>query len=176
MHKAILILTFLYFAACASADTLKVGDLLPSISGETFAGGNLQLPKDASGKITVLISSFSKQGGQDAQRWATQFSREFAQNPDVISYSLIFLESVPRLFRGFVISGIKKGMPETKYAQAIRITKGEKLWKERMGVSNDDVAQLILLDRAGKIIWMHGGQFNNEDFSHLKDQIQLAIK
>lgn len=62
------------------------------------------------------------------------------------------------------------------YAQAIRITKDEKLWKERMGVSDDDVAYIILLDQGGKIIWMDNGKFNNNDFLHLKDQIQLAIK
>ncbi len=176
MIKAFLILTLLYFAACASADTLKVGDTLPSISGETLAGGNLELPKDATGTITLLISSFSKKGGQDAQQWASQSSTEFVQDSNVICYSAIFLESVPRLFRGVVISGIKKGMPEDKYAQAIRIIKDEKLWKERMAVTDDDVAYLILLDRGGKIIWMHGGAFSKDTFSNLKYKIQFAIK
>lgn len=172
----VLILMLLLFAACLSADTLKVGDTLPSISGETLAGGNLELPKDASGKITLLISSFSKKGGQDAQQWARQFSTEFAQHSSVICYSAIFLESVPRLFRGVVTSGIQKGMPEEKYAQAIRIIKDEKLWKERMAVSDDDVAYLILLDRSGKIIWMHSGTFSKDAFSYLKQKIELAIK
>jgi predicted transcriptional regulator len=176
MVKFFLILIFLCFAACALADALKVGDSLPSISGKTLTGVNLELPKDGSGKITLLISSFSKKGGADARQWAKQSSQEFAQNSNVISYSLIFLESVPRLFRGFVISGIKKGIPQEKHKEAILITKDEKIWKERIGVSNDDVTYLILLDRDGKILWMHSHEFNDEDFSHLKDQIQLATK
>jgi hypothetical protein len=89
-----------------------------------------------SGKVALVISSFSKKGGQDAQQWARQFSMEFAQDSNVICYSVIFLESVPRLFRGFVTSGIKKGMPEEKHSQAIRVLKmksfGRNGWEFRM--------------------------------------------
>jgi hypothetical protein len=173
MVKAFSILILIFFVAPALAETLKIGETLPSISGESLAGGNVQLPKDASGKITLLISSFSKKGGQDAQLWAKQFSIEFAQNANVVSYSLIFLESVPRLIRGFVSSGIKKGIPQEKHPQAIRITKDEKLWKERMQVSNDDVAYLMLLDQSGKIIWMHNGEFKESKFAKLKEKIEV---
>jgi hypothetical protein len=86
------------------------------------------------------------------------------------------LECVPSLFRGFVTSGIKKGMPRERYTQAMKITKDEKLWKERMAVSNDDVAYLMLLDRSGKLIWMQSSGFNNENYLHLKEQIQNAMK
>lgn len=176
MTKVILILAFLLFPLYVFGAPLKVGDMLPDISGETLAGGILKLPNDASGKIALLVSSFTKKGGQDAQRWAMRCSLEFAENSNVICYSAIFLESVPRLFRGFVISGIKKGIPKDKHSNAIRVTKDEKLWKERMGVSNNDVAYLILLDRSGKIIWMHGERFNDRDFAHLKEQIDHAMK
>jgi hypothetical protein len=174
MVKAFLIMTLLCFAIFASAGTLKVGDTLPAISGDSLAGQYVQLPKDASGKITLLISSFSKKGGQDAEQWAKQFSIDFPQNSKVISYSLIFLESVPRLIRGFVTSGIKKGMPEDTYAQVIRITKDEKLWKERMQVSNEDVTYLMLLDQSSKIIWMHYAEFNQSDFLQLKEKIERS--
>jgi hypothetical protein len=60
MLKAFSILTLLYLAAYACADTIKPGDTLPSISAETLAGGNLELPKDASGKIALLIQAFLK--------------------------------------------------------------------------------------------------------------------
>ena len=176
MIKVFLILGLLCFVPLVSAGVLEVGDLLPEISGETLAGGIVTLPKDVSGKVALLISSFSKKGGKDAQQWAKQSSIEFEQHSTTICYSVIFLESVPRLFRGFVTSGIKKGIPEDKHAQAIGVIRGEKLWKERMGVSNDDVAYLILLDRSGKIIWMHSETFSQDNFSHLKQKIDLAIK
>jgi hypothetical protein len=38
-------ITLLSFAPFVLTDTLKIGDLMPDISGETLAGGNVTRPK-----------------------------------------------------------------------------------------------------------------------------------
>ena len=75
---------------------LKPGDALPPLAGQTVAGKPLDLPTAAEGKIAVVIFSFSRAGGRDAQNWAQHLSKD---DPHLSIYSAIFLESVPRLFR-----------------------------------------------------------------------------
>lgn len=42
----------------------------PSLVGQTVEGKRLDLPTSAGGKVAVVIFSFSRSGGRDAQNWA----------------------------------------------------------------------------------------------------------
>jgi len=56
-----------------------------------------------------VIFSFSKTAGNDARSWNERLSKDFPK--DVPSFTIIMLESVPKLFRGMALSGIKGSMP-----------------------------------------------------------------
>ena len=160
----------------ATTNPLKTGENLPVIQGETLEGKSYELPATSSEKITFIVFSFSKKGGSVARKWVERFDKEFGSNPNGKSYSVMFLEGVPRLLRGMVSSGIKKGFPKSKHSQALLIYKDEKLWKERLGVLKEDDPYLALLDSSGKILWLHTGQFSENHFSELNDEIQRKLE
>jgi hypothetical protein len=74
---------------------LKLGDALPPLGGQTVSGKPFDLPTAAAGKVAVVIFSFSRVGGRDAQNWALHLSKD---DPNLPILTAIFLESVPRLF------------------------------------------------------------------------------
>src|SRR5580692_6242644 len=90
------------FFTLAAVTPLKTGDVFPGFGGQTISGREATLPE--AGKQLLAIFSFSRASGDDARRW-----REHADLGDC--YGIIMLESVPRLLRGLVASGIRSGMP-----------------------------------------------------------------
>ena len=137
---ALLILSFLLLApftlaAQTDARPLQVGSVFPQFMGKTLTGEPLELPTGAAGKPAVVIFSFSKSAGKDAHQWNERIAKDFPN--DVPCYTVIMLDSVPTLFRGMVVSGIKSDMPPAVQDRTIVSYQNESLWKHRLTVTDD---------------------------------------
>lgn len=174
-HRSLAAL-ILFCACLCHADPLSKDTVLPALKGTTLAGSQLELPSAVHGKVSFLVFSFTKASGTPARQWSQWFWSEFGTDPKAISYSVIFLENVPRLFRGWVASGIKKGIPKDRLAFAVKMESEEKDWQERLGVTDKDHAYLILLDPNGKVLELHHGPFAQTESTRLAESIRLATQ
>jgi hypothetical protein len=147
---------------------LQPGDVLPSLAGQSLSGKPLDLPANAQGKVAVAIFSFSRAGGRDARNWAQHFSKNYPRLP---VYNVIFLESVPRLFRGMVVSGIKSGMPPATQDRTVILYERQSFWELRLHVTNEDSARVLVLGRTGLIRWMSSGPFAEAIYLRVKTEI-----
>ena len=102
---------FACFAAQAQTAVLRDGDPLPPVAGETLSGNQVELPGAVLGKTAVVIFGFSRAGGDDAKKWNSRLEKEYGANQAVAAYSIMMFEEVPRLLRGMIVSGIKRGVP-----------------------------------------------------------------
>ena len=126
-----------------------------------------------SGKPAVVIFSFSKAAGNDARSWNERLSRDFPK--DVPSYTIIMLESVPKLFRGMALSGIKGSMPIAVQDRTLVLYRDETLWKQRLACSEDSRAYVLLLGPDGRIAWRSEGAFTEAAYAQLKDQLARML-
>ena len=156
-------------AAPSDASPLQGGQTLPQISGQALTGRSIELPAVASGKPAVVIFSFSKTGGNDALSWNERLSKDFPK--DVPSFTIIMLESVPKLFRGMALSGIKGSMPIAMQDRNLVLYRDETLWKQRLAFSEDSRAYVILLGPDGRIAWKSEGAFTEAAYMQLKNQL-----
>jgi ATP10 protein len=154
----------------ASSDTspLQRGETLPQIAGQALTGRSIELPAAASGKPAVVIFSFSKTAGNDARSWNERLSRDF---PTVPSFTIIMLESAPRLFRGMALSGIKGSMPIAMQDRTLVLDRDETLWKQRLAFSMDSHAYVILLGPDARIAWKSEGTFTEASYLQLRNQL-----
>lgn len=169
------ILTAALWLHAAQSDTssTRPGQMLPQISGQTLTGKSLELPTAAIGKPAIVIFSFSRTAGNDARSWNERLSRDFPK--DVPSYTIIVLESVPKLFRGMALSGIKSSMPIPVQGRTIVVYSDEKLWKQRLAFSDDSRAYVILLGPDSRIRWSSEGAFTEPSYAGLKDQLERLL-
>ena len=121
---------------------LQPGDLFPRFSSQTLTGKTLELPSPTASEPAVVLFSFSRDGGRDCQMWSEHLSHDF---PGLASNTLIFLESVPTLFRGLALSGIKRAMPLPKQERTAILYRDEALWRDRLSVVDERHAYLLLL-------------------------------
>ena len=170
----LLIITPLICVAQPIATPLHSGDMFPQFTGKTLTGKPLELPAVAAVKPAVVIFSFTRRAGKDAQLWSERIAKDFPR--DVPCYTMIMLESVPTLFRGMVVSGIKGDMPPAVQDRTIVSYRDEELWKQRLAATDDSHAYVLLLGSHGHMQWESSGAFNDSDYTQLKSRIQEQIK
>lgn len=149
---------------------LKPGDAFPPLAGRTVAGKPLDLPTAAAGKVAVVIFSFSRAGGRDAQNWAQHLSKD---DPHLAIYTAIFLESVPRMFRSIAVSGIRSGMPPAMLDQTLLLYQQQTSWEQRLHVKDESYACVLVLDQSGRIRWISLGPFADSLYLRLRKEIAL---
>jgi hypothetical protein len=155
---------------------LKAGDLVPSLGGESLAGGRVDLPQDAHGSQAVLIFSFSRAGGRDTREWTQHIEKD---NPQLKIYTIIVLESVPRFMRNRVAAGIKREIPAAMQARTMFLYRDERLWKQRLRMEDDRHGCITLIgpdDRNGpdeKIQWMASEAFTDASYGEMKNHLQV---
>jgi hypothetical protein len=147
---------------------LKPDDTMPALGGQALTGKWLDLPAAAGESPAAVILSFSRAGGRDAQNWAQHLSKD----SHLAIYTVIFLESVPRLFRPAAISGIRNGIPLAMQDRTILLYQDEGLWKQRLQVTDESHASVILLGSKGHIQWMTSGPFADSLYLALSRQIR----
>ncbi len=152
----------------ADAGRLTIGDPLPAVSGETLSGKRLEHPTADAGSTRVLVFSFAKAASADSKLWNQQMDRDLGPSSPILRFRLIFLESVPRLFRSMAVSGIKGGMPQAVWDRTLLAYKNEDAWKSRLAVSNDKHSYVAVLDGEGRVRWMSTGAFSETEYAELK--------
>jgi hypothetical protein len=146
----------------------KLGDTLPPLAGQTVTGNPLTLPS-ANDTRAVVIFSFSRAGGRDAQNWAQRLSKD---DPHLPLYTAIFLESVPRLFRSMAISGIRSGMPQAMQDRTLLLYQQQSFWEQRLHVTDERYASVIVLGPGGHLRWITSGPFADSLYLELRKQIR----
>jgi hypothetical protein len=161
-------------AAQSDTSAVHTGQMFPQLSGQTLTGKSVELPAATMGKPAVVIVSFSKTAGNDARSWNERLSRDFPK--DVPSYTLILLESVPKLFRGLAVSSIKSSMPVPTQDRTVVLYSDEKLWKQRVAFSEDSRAYVILLGPDGRIRWTNQAAFTQPSYAEMKDLLDRLLR
>ena len=147
---------------------------MPRIAGENFAGQRVELPDAARDKIAVLIFGFTKASKAPTSAWAARLRSDFSNQTGFALYQLPVLEDVPRIIRGMVISGMKKGVPETMRDHFVPILEDEAELKRLVSYQQPDDAYVVLLDRSGQIVGQRHGSFSDTDYRQLQSEL-LAL-
>jgi len=150
---------------------------LPHMEGETLSGKPIMLPDAARGKVALLAIGFSKKGGDKVGEWTKRFARDFGKNPAYAVYPVAELEDAPRLVRGMIKGGMRRGTPPDEQDHFVLLFQGEADWKKFLSFATADEAYLLLLDLNGDVKWRGHGVFSEEGYAPLREAAkQLAPK
>jgi hypothetical protein len=161
-------------AAQSSAAPLRVGSTFPAFSGRTITNRPLTLPEASIEKPSVLVFTFSRTAGKDAQLWNEHLAKDFAEH--VSAYGVIELESAPKLFRRLAIYGIESSMSTSAQNRTVVLYRNGQLWGQRLAVKDENRAYVVLLDRSGTIRWISPGTFSDEAYGYLKTEIAALLR
>jgi len=86
------------------------------------------------------------------------------------------LEDVPRLIRGMVISGIKKGVPENERDHFVPVLQDEAALKKAVNYSAPDDAYLVILNRKGEVAQQMHEPLLDSDYPRLRQELESLLK
>ena len=163
-------------ASLSSAATeLTAGENMPELRGEYLTGRKAILPKDASGRVALLLFGFSYQSRFEVEDWTRRFRQDFEKNPQVTFYEIPMIGGMARMGKWFIDSGMRRGTPKADQENVITVYGGTEPWKQRLGFKAEDSAYLVIVDQNGKVAWRHAGPFEETSYEALAVQVrQLA--
>jgi len=155
----------------ATADVLKVGDVLPSLLGNAASGGQMELPAAGAGAERVLIFSFARAASADSRAWSEHFAKDSSPESPLSDYRVIMLEAVPKLVRGMAVSGIKSGIPKSAWDRTLLVYHDEALWRSRLSVANDSHCYLVVINGDSRVQWLGSGPFSDSAYAQLRQAV-----
>ena len=148
--------------AGATQESLRVGDPLPELQGQTLTGRTAVLPQAAAGKVTLVAMGFTYSSRYAVEAWAEWYRTMIDLKTDVTFFEVPMIGGLATFGRWFIDRGMRNGTPVELHDQVITVYQGTDDWKKRLSYSADhkDDAYLIVFDRAGVVRWLHHGAFD----------------
>jgi len=121
------------------------------------------------GHAAVLVAGFSQKGGNGTGAWVKAIHADAALSGMAV-YEIAQIAGAPSLIRGFIKSGMKKGVPAAEQDQFVVLTQDEKPWRSYFDVGDDQVPYVAMIDSTGKVLWRgHGAA------ADLESQLKAAL-
>lgn len=162
----------------SGAPVLLCAESFPSVPVQTLGGKALSLPVDLSDAAALFVIGFTQTSEKQTVVWRKNADRAFAGDPMLRVYPVLVIQSIPRIFRGLLLAGVRAGVAKNTWARFLVVTADEKLWKEAVGWQGPDRAYLVLIDRRGEIVWRYDGPFSDAQMSSLRravDSLSVSI-
>ena len=166
----------IFAAAVALLSSPVAAQQFPRLQEENLAGQQVVLPDAAAGKVAVLVLGFSHASSTPTGVWMKRASAEFGKNPGFVLYQLAVIEEAPRFIRGMIISGMKKGIPETERPFVVPVVHQEAALKTLVGYKAEDDAYIVVLDRGGKVVYQTHGAASDAAYSELRTRVAGLLK
>ena len=110
------------------------------------------------------------------EAWAKRIESDFGKTSGFALYQMPVLEAVPKVIRGLVISGIKKGVPESERANFVPVLHNEDDLKKLVGFKGEDDAYMVVADRSGSVSYQTHGSSVDPGNAELKGKVQALLK
>ena len=162
-------------AAAAPFPALVPGDLLPPLRGEFLSGRKALLPDSARGRVALVALGFTYESRFAVEAWIARFRRDFGTDSSLTFFEVPVIGGMARVARPFIDGGMRRGTPKALHENVITVYGGASEWKLRLGFREPDDAYLVLLDRAGRIVWRHAGPFRDEDYTLLAAEAKRQL-
>jgi len=112
------------------------------------------------------VFGFSKEAGDRTKDWMARLNRD-----GVNAWSIANLEGAPGLVRGMIRASMRKGTPQPLLEHSLVMIKDEQTWRHALGVSDEKLPVVVVLDASGRTIWIHEGLFGDEAYRELRTRL-----
>jgi hypothetical protein len=176
---------FLFGALCVfvvqSAACQVVGKAFPEMIAETVEDKKVNLPKDVSGKYTLIGLAYSKKSEDELNSWFQPVFEKFVQKTngvlagftyDVNVYFVPMFTGVNAAATGTAKKKALKNI-DPQLLPYILFYKGElKPYKEALDFEKKDIPYFFVLDPNGKIVHATSGKYSADKMDAVEEKIE----
>ena len=153
----------------------RPGEALAPLQGRNLAGEAVALPAVAAGRTALLALGFSYESRHAVEAWGERFRAEFGADSQVTFFELPMMAGIgARMARPFIEGGMRGGTPRALHRNVIVVWSDVGRWRRALGVRDPDLAYLLLLDPAGRVLWSGTGGREVAGFEGLATRVRAA--
>jgi hypothetical protein len=163
----------LVLSSCANYEypsKVSIGDSMIEVTGESLEGKSVVIPQDFTGQETLLLFGYKQDSQFDIDRWFIGLDMTQTQ---VAAYEVPTIRGMfPRMFSGFIDSGMRKGIPKQLWKGVVTVyADGDKV-QRFTGNLNPNKARVMLLDKEGRIVYFYDQGFSVEALNEVRDVLE----
>ena len=165
-----LVIAMATLRAGAARDSLRVGERMPELKGQTLTGRTAVLPQMSAGHVTLVAMGFTYASRFPVEAWADWYRTTIDPTTAVTFFEVPMIGGMATLGRWFINRGMRSGTPVELHDHVITVYGATGDWKQRLSYStrHEDDAYLMVLDRQGVVRWLHHGAFDESRADELK--------
>ncbi|GCE23856.1 hypothetical protein [Dictyobacter kobayashii] len=144
--------------------------MFPTVSGKNLAGQSFTLPEDLEKARNLLIIAFQQRQQDEVDTWTPLVKQLTQQYADLAYYELPTITTLNPVFRWWIDSGMRSGIPD-RGARAATITLylDKKAFKQALELPDEERIYLLIVTPAGDILWRTEGPWSSEKEQALKN-------
>lgn len=147
--------------------------VFPFVRGENLEGRAFTLPADLKGAYNVLFIAFQRDQQIDINSWLPFAKQLVNEYPALAYYELPTIYRGHPLFRWWLNTGMRMGIPDKK-AREVTITLylDKRAFRKALDMPDEERIYVLLVNRKGEVLWRVEGPFHEERERDLKHAIE----
>ena len=135
----------------------------PVVKSDNLEGRTFTLPTDFGGERNVVFVAFQREQQEDVDTWVPFVTKQIAANPGTEYYELPTIKKMISPMKWMINKGMSGGISD-KAAREHTITLyiDKEPFKKALAISDEKVIQVLIVDRAGTVLWRTSGLFSDE--------------
>lgn len=146
----------------------------PSIRGTSLSGRQYTLPGQLEGRWNIVALAFARGHQDELDTWAPTLGVLERRHPDLRSYTLAVLSRGRGLLRWYQDTMLRMAiLDRAARARVIPIHVDRAAFRRQIGLADEPRPCLLLLDRAGQILWRAEGLCDPNQADRLAAELRV---
>jgi hypothetical protein len=147
--------------------------VFPFVRGENLEGRAFTLPADLNGAYNLLFIAFQRDQQIDINSWLPFAKQLVKEYPALAYYELPTIYCGHPLFRWWLNTGMRMGIPDKK-AREVTITLylDKQAFRKALDMPDEERIYVLLVNRKGEVLWRVEGPFHEERERDLKHALE----
>jgi hypothetical protein len=141
----------------------------PFVRGDNLEGRTFILPADLEGTYNLLFIAFKREQQFDIDSWLPLAKQLVKEYPALAYYELPTIYRGHPLFRWWLNTGMRMGIPDKK-AREVTITLylNKPAFRKALDLPDEEHIYVLLVNHKGEVLWRVDGPFNEDKARDLK--------
>jgi hypothetical protein len=145
------------------------------VSGYNLDRQEREFPRDFAGELNLIFVAFLQEQQVTINTWLPYAQELEGAYPGLVYYELPTINELPMLSRTFINEGMRAGIPDpTARERTVTLYLDLEQFMTATGIPGRDQVHVLLVDRAGEILWRTTGEFDQPKGEALLVAIQAA--
>ena len=154
--------------------TLAVADStrFPTVTGKNLEGRAMTLPADFAGERNVVFVAFKREQQDLVDTWLPFVKSVVARTPNTDFYEIPTIGPLIRLLQWTINRGMRGGIPDVEARKrTVTLYLDKAPFRKSLGITTEETIQVLIVDRAGHVLWRETGSFTEAKGAALADSL-----